>query len=463
MKRYVAVSTMPVPIEQAFAYHDRPGAFERLIPPWKTVTVEHNDRSLQPDSQVTMRVHMGPLRPKWVARHTRLERPHHFQDIQQSGPFSHWQHDHRFEARGDKSLLIDDISYQAPLGKLGSLLSNRLINTELQTTFAYRHRVTADDLQLLERWGTEKKLRVAISGSTGLVGRNLCAMLRLLGHEVIAIKRTPVADGSTDEVNPWQSEQQAQRLNGIDAVIHLAGKSIADTRWSPSVKAAIRESRVDLTKQLADRLAKLQQPPSALLCASASGVYGHHADEEFTEDSVPGDDFLSDVAVQWEAACRSAAEAGIRVVNLRLGIVLDPRGGALSKMRLPAKLAGGALGGGKQWWSWIALDDVLGATYHAMMNEDVQGPVNLVSPNPIRQKDFANVLGKTIGIPALLPAPAFGLRLALGEMADYLLLASCRVRPTVLLNTNYEFRFAELDQALMYCLGYNRLSAQETT
>lgn len=454
---------MPVPIEQAFAYHDRPGALERLIPPWKKVTIVRSDQSLQPDSQVIMRVHMGPLKPKWVARHTRLERPHHFQDIQESGPFAHWQHDHRFEARGDKSLLIDDVSYQAPLGKIGSILSHRLINTELQTMFAYRHRVTADDLHLLERWGAEKKLRVAISGSTGLVGRNLCAMLRLLGHEVIAIKRTSVADDASDEINPWQSQEQAQRLNGIDIVIHLAGKSIADARWSPSVKEAIRDSRVDLTKQLADCLATLSDPPSALLCASASGIYGSQADDELSEDSPPGDDFLSDVAVQWESACQSAVDAGIRVVNLRLGIVLDPRGGALSKMLLPAKLAGGALGSGKQWWSWIALDDVLGAIYHAMMNQDVHGPVNLVSPNPIRQKDFAKVLGKTFGIPALVPAPSFGLRLALGEMADYLLLASCRVRPNVLLDTDYHFRFAELDQALEYCLGYNRLSAQEPT
>ena len=236
----------------------------------------------------------------------------------------------------------------------------------------------------------------------------------------------------------------------------MAGKSIADGRWTDAVKREIRDSRVVKTRQLCDRLATLDRPPKTLVCASAIGLYGDRGDEVLDESSPPGNDFLADVAVEWEQACRPAVDAGIRVVHARLGIVLSPDGGALQKTLLPAKLGGGKLGSGRQWWSWVALDDVVGSIYHAIANDSVHGPMNVVAPEPVRNADFAAVLGRVLRRPAILPAPAAALRLALGEMADALLLSSTRVTPNVLKETNYRFRFSELSSALRYCLGRDR-------
>ncbi len=213
------------------------------------------------------------------------------------------------------------------------------------------------------------------------------------------------------------------------------------------------------TRQLCERLASLAKKPSVLVCASATGIYGDRGDEVLTEASKPGDSFLAGVASDWEQACQPAIDAGIRVVNARLGVVLSPQGGALSKMLLPAKFFGGSLGGGRQWWSWISLDDVLGAIYHAIQTPSLHGPVNLVSPEPIRNRDFAITLGQVIGRPALFPAPAFMLRLALGEMADALLLASTRVTANRLAASGYAFRFTDLPSALRYSLGRDRLES----
>ena len=255
--------------------------------------------------------------------------------------------------------------------------------------------------------------------------------------------------------------EQIEKFRSVDAVVHLAGKSIADARWSDEVRTEIRSSRVEKTRQLCESLARLDKKPEVLVCASATGIYGNRGDEILDEASAVGDDFLADVARDWEEACRPAVEAGIRVVNARFGIVLSPQGGALKKMMFPAKFAGGALGNGKQWWSWIALDDVLGAIYHAISTTELHGPVNYVAPDAIQNRDFASTLGKVIGRPALFPAPAFALRAAMGEMADALLLASTRAVPRKLQESGYQFRFPDLDAFLRYTLGYDRLESVE--
>jgi hypothetical protein len=211
-----------------------------------------------------------------------------------------------------------------------------------------------------------------------------------------------------------------------------------------------------MTRELCQRLARLDAPPRTLLCASATGLYGVRGDETLSEDAEPGDDFLAEVAQAWEQACQPAVDAGIRVVHLRFGLILSPRGGALSKMLLPARLAGGRLGSGQQWWSWIALDDVLRAIYHCLANEQVSGGVNVVAPEPQRNAEFVSVLGKVLGIPALIPAPAAGLRMALGDMADALLLASTRVVPRALQASGFEFQYPQLETALRHLLGHWR-------
>ncbi|MEM0925398.1 MAG: TIGR01777 family oxidoreductase [Planctomycetota bacterium] len=454
---------LPVDAETAFAYHERPGALSRLIPPWQHVQVQSSDRSLEAGSKVTLRLSLGPLRLHWHAEHTKYDPPHSFEDIQASGPFAAWKHRHLFvsESGPDRTELRDEISYELPLGSFGALLGSGKVKKDLEQMFAYRHQVTRDDLQLAKDYDL-KPLKIAVSGSSGLLGKRLVDFLSLLGHQVVSLQRKPVPEGAdAASIAPWSSEDEARRLEGLDVVIHLAGKSIASGRWNPRVKEEIRSSRVELTTELSDKLARLDDPPEVFICASATGIYGDRHNEELDETSEVGRDFLAGVATEWEASCRSAKEAGIRVVHARFGIILDPKGGALAKMLLPAKLFGGALGNGRQWWAWVSIDDAVGAIYHAIANQSVSGPMNVVSPEPVTNREFANRLAKVIGRVALFPAPALGLRTALGEMADALLLASTRAYPRVLEQSGYQFRFMDVESALKYCLGKNRLESIE--
>jgi uncharacterized protein (TIGR01777 family) len=243
-------------------------------------------------------------------------------------------------------------------------------------------------------------------------------------------------------------------LDGVDALIHLAGENIAATRWNAATKKRIRDSRVEGTRVLCEGLAKLTRAPRVLLSASAVGYYGDRGDEILSEDSPSGSGFLAAVARDWEAATEPAAAAGIRVVRMRFGVILSPRGGALAQMLTPFRLGGGGrIGSGRQWWSWISIDDAASAIQHAIMTESLSGPVNGVAPNPVTNAEFTHTLGQVLGRPTLIPMPAFAARLALGEMADELLLASARVLPTKLLESHYRFQHPTLDVALRHLLG----------
>ncbi|MEM9828766.1 MAG: TIGR01777 family oxidoreductase [Planctomycetota bacterium] len=450
---------LPVSVEDAFAYHDRKGALKRLIPPWESVRVEKSDNSLQVGSRVVLRQSLFGIPLRWVAEHTAYEPPTRFADRQVSGPFAQWEHEHRFEGLNEHCTLTDDIHYRAPGGPLGRIADGILIRKTIERMFAYRHRITRDDLELQSKYELSPQ-RIAISGASGLLGSSLTAMLSLLGHHVRPIVRGEAKDES--EIAIWHDAKEVEKLNDIDVVIHLAGKPIAAERWSESVKQEIRDSRVIKTRSLAEAMASVPKPPAVLLCASGSGIYGDRGDEVLTEASELGDDFLADVARQWETACQPASAAGVRVVNTRFGIVMSPTDGALAKCLLPAKFMGGKLGSGKQWWPWIALDDVLGGLYHCMATPSIEGAVNFTSPQPLRNADFAKTLGAVLSRPAVFPAPAFALRLALGEMADDLLLSSTRAMPTKLSETGYRFRFETLEDALRYCLGCNRLESSVT-
>lgn len=463
--RYQASVSLPVSVETSFAYHERPGCLDRLIPPWESVTIEQSDGSLRTGSRVVLKTRLMGVPLRWVAEHTVYEPPRRFCDRQVSGPFAFWEHEHRFDATSAPtaagvaaSTLTDRIDYRLPGGPLGRWLGGAKALHTIEAMFAYRHRVTADDLALAARYPLPART-VAVSGAGGLVGSSLCQLLTLLGHRVLRIVRGDAQ--AEDEVPVWADPTvAAERLEGIDAVVHLAGKSIADQRWNDHVRAEIRDSRVVKTARLAEVLAGLRDKPSVLISASATGIYGSRGDERLTEESPLGDDFLSGVAEEWEAACDAAREAGIRVVHPRFGVVLSPRGGALQKMLAPAKFCGGSLGSGKQWWSWIALDDVLGGLVHAMATDALAGPVNFVAPEPVTNREFASTLGRVLSRPALLPAPAMALRLALGEMADALLLASTRVDCDRLRDSGYLFRFPSLEPCLRYLLGKVRLPSE---
>jgi len=297
-------------------------------------------------------------------------------------------------------------------------------------------------------------MRVLISGSHGLVGQALIGSLTNDGHEIHRLVRRGRAVGSSEiEWHPNQGLIDADHLEGLDAVVHLAGESIASGRWSAEKKQKIRDSRVNGTQLLSRSLALLSRPPATFICASAIGYYGNRGDEVLTEQSPPGKDFLSQVCGEWEKATQPAVEKGIRTVNARFGIILAKEGGALAKMLPPFRMGvGGRIGDGKQWMSWIALEDVVAALRFVITNEAVEGAVNIVAPDPVRNADFTKALGKALGRPTLFPIPAFGVRLAFGEMADALLLASQRVEPARLKDFGYEFKHGDIGKTLTHVL-----------
>ena len=296
-------------------------------------------------------------------------------------------------------------------------------------------------------------MRILISGSHGLVGTALIKALKADGHNIFRLVRHAPSSEEEIEWSPDRYSIAISRIEGFDAVYHLAGESIASGRWNDEKKRKIRESRTKGTKLLADALANLSAPPKALISASAIGYYGDRGDELLTEASQPGKDFLADVCVEWEQATEHARAKGVRVVNTRFGIILDKEGGALAKMLTPFRMGiGGRIGDGKQWMSWIALDDVIGALQFVLSNESMNSAVNFVAPNPVRNAEFTKTLGRVLSRPTLFPIPEFGVRLAFGEMADALLLSSQKVEPVLLKKSGYQFKFSELVKALDHSL-----------
>lgn len=297
-------------------------------------------------------------------------------------------------------------------------------------------------------------MRIAVTGSTGLVGSALCPLLTSNGHEIVRLVRGEAKSGDEVVWDPQGDDTDVAALEGIDAVVHLAGENIAGGRWNEKMKEKIRNSRVDGTRNLSQALVKMATPPKTMVCASAIGYYGDCGDELLSESAPPADTFLANVVKDWEAAAQPAADAGIRVVNLRIGVILSKEGGALAKMLTPFKLGvGGKVGSGKQHWSWIALDDVVGVIHHALQTESLEGPFNTVSPQPVTNLEFTKTLGRVLGRPTIFPMPAFAAKLALGEMAEELLLASTRVDATRLLDSGYQFQYAELEPALRHLLN----------
>jgi uncharacterized protein (TIGR01777 family) len=297
-------------------------------------------------------------------------------------------------------------------------------------------------------------MRVLVTGSSGLVGSALASQLEGDGHTVTRLVRSKRGTGE-DRVlwDPEAGTIDSASLEGLDAAVHLAGESIAAGRWTAARKARILESRTKGTQLLAEALAGLRERPKVLVSASAVGYYGDRGDESLREESASGSGFLADVCRQWEAAAAPAAQSGIRVVHPRFAMILSTAGGALQRLLLPFRLGlGGRLGSGKQFMSWVALDDVVGAICHALTHDDLQGPVNVVSPTPVRNDEFTKTLGRVLRRPTVFPLPAFAARLAFGQMADELLLTSQRVEPAKLIAGGYQFAFPDLEDALRHLL-----------
>jgi uncharacterized protein len=290
-------------------------------------------------------------------------------------------------------------------------------------------------------------MRIAVTGSSGLVGSSLLPVVVRAGHDVVRLKRPAQWDPETNTID-------GAPLSGVDAVVHLAGESIAGGRWTAARKQRILDSRVKGTKLIAEAISRMERPPQVFVSASAIGYYGDRGEEVLREESPAGTGFLADVCRQWEAATDAATRKGIRVVHLRTGLVLSARGGAMAKMLLPFKLGlGGKIGSGRQYWSWISIDDLCAAILHSIQASGLHGPLNIVSPSPVTNFEFTKALGRALSRPTIFPMPAFAARYAFGEMADALLLASERVVPAKLLASRFVFHHKELEPTLKYLLN----------
>jgi uncharacterized protein (TIGR01777 family) len=451
-------------LSEVFAWHGRPGAMARLTPPWLPVRVLQEANSLQ-DGQAVLGL-PGGLR--WVAVHSpaSYDPPHMFADELESCPLAavlSWRHRHQFaparEAAGE-TWPTGEAAEPATL--VTDAVDTTLPGRMLRPMFAYRHRQLADDLaaQARARATCPDPLTVAVTGSGGLIGTALTALLTTGGHRVIRLVRRPPRNEGERQ---WQPEEPAPTLlNGVDALIHLAGASIGG-RFTPDRKREIRDSRIVPTRRLAELAAATAgaaDPDTpglrAFVTASAIGFYGPDRGEEIlTETSARGEGFLADVVADWEDAAAPAAAAGIRTVQVRTGIVQTPRGGML-RLLTPLFEAGlgGRLGSGTQWLAWIGLDDLLDIYLRAVTDPQLSGPVNAVAPEPVRNVDYTRTLARVLHRPALLPVPAFGPRLLLGaEGAAELVQASQYVRPEVLIKTGHHFRQPDLEQALRHLFG----------
>ncbi|MBN1591265.1 MAG: TIGR01777 family oxidoreductase [Pirellulales bacterium] len=456
LQTYERRTPLPVPTEEAFAWHARGGALGRLIPPWREVRLIAGGQGIEDGSRVELQFRVGPMPVRWIAEHRGCRPPREFRDVQIRGPMAHWEHIHRFDSIGPASCYLDDrVEYALPSGRLGRMIDAVWVHGQLDRMFAYRHATTVADLADHAQFADRLRLRVAVSGSSGLIGSTLVSFLTAGGHRVDRLARgrarieageLPLPTGS-HEIDPAPFE-------GLDAVVHLAGENVAAGRWTPERKSRILDSRLEPTRRLCELLAQLNRPPRVLVCASAVGFYGRRADEPVSEDNSAGEGFLADVCRQWEAATSPASERGIRVVSARFGMVLSPRGGALAPMLRPFRLGlGGPMGDGRQYWSWISIDDAVGALHHALMVDELRGPMNVVSPGSVTNREFARTLARVLRRPAFCRMPAGVLRRLLGQMADEMILAGVRAVPDRLETAGYRFRHATLDEAFRHLLG----------
>jgi uncharacterized protein (TIGR01777 family) len=458
MPRFRHETRLPFPPDEVFAWHARPGAFQRLAPPWATITVRERSGTIRDGDELSLEFERGPLKFTWRFRHRDFADGRSFTDEQISGPFQRWVHQHVFEPDGQGGTrLIDEIHWEPPAAGVDAL-ATPVVERELERVFGFRALRLNHDLTLHGRWRDRPRLAVAITGASGLIGSALRAFLTTGGHRVAPLVRSAEQARREPGSIPWSPERgeiAPDALAGIDAVVHLAGEPLVQLpRWTAEKKKRILESRVRGTELIARAVATQHQDgPRTLLSASGIGYYGNRKDEVVTEESGPGKGFLAEVTKAWEEATRRARGAGVRVVLHRAGPVQSPAGGMLEKILIPFRMGmGGRVGSGKQYVPWVDLDDVMGIMLHVLMT-DLEGPINVCSPHPVPNAIFADTLGRVLGRPSLVPVPALVVKTALGEMGEETLLWGQRGKPARLLKSGYTFLLEGLEESLRFQLG----------
>ena len=450
--------------QEIWNWYNSDGAFRRIMPEWEGIQPINAGRLVNGDETI-FKVKLGPIRQKWVAKHHSVIPGESFADKMMKGPFGAWDHHHTFQAESDGTTsVIDNVEYKLPVHIFTGWSAGFTVLPRMKQMFEFRSVRVANDLNQIQKTSSLPRQRILVSGSTGMIGLQLCAFLEAAGHDVHRLLRPSTklpTDVDSDKVVRWNDltgEIIEGDMNGFDTIIHMAGAGIGDKRWSKKRLKLIRDSRIIPTENLAKIVAGLDSPPKKMLCSSAIGFYGNRGTEVLDENSNPGNDLLSNLCKDWENSSNVAKDAGINVIHLRTGIVMSPLGGALAKLLLPAQMgAGGPVGGGKQMQSWISLDDEIYAIHHLMMKEDSHGVYNLTAPNPVSQKQFAKTLGKVLRRPAFAPLPGFVIKILFGQMGKKLVLEGQDVRPTRLLESGYEFTHSELESCLRSCLGKFKL------
>lgn len=451
---YKKKTLINVPVEKLFAWHERNGALLRLTPPWAPLKlISRTGKGLEIGVKVKFRMNLFKIPMIWEAEHIEYQENLMFQDHQTKGPFAKWEHTHRFHALGeDQAMMEDQVAYKLPLGFL-SLPFYGHAQKELARVFEYRHRVLKQDLE--HRSDKSKKQRILVSGASGTIGSILVPFLRTCGHQVIRLVRNR-SDLADDALfwDPYHHILDLEKAGPLDAVINLNGVDISRGKWTRKQRQLILDSRVTPTRFLARKISEMAHPPSVFISSSAIGLYGEGEDRMLTEKDTPGDSFISRVCDQWEQASLKAREAGIRTVQLRIGVVLTPAGGALARMVLPFSMGlGTRLSHGRQYMGWISMDDTLAGILHILENQAIEGPVNLTAPLPVTNREFTRTLGQVLGRPAFFMIPRWVALALWGDMGRETLLTSARVIPEKLMENGFRFEHNTLESALKDMLG----------
>lgn len=472
---------LPHSRSQVFDWFERPGALVRLTPPFAGHVTHEPSEGIAPGSVADISVvppgRIGlaavtatglapawlPTELPWTARHIARDPGHSFTDVMESGPLRAWSHQHEFVDDGDGCIMRDRIDLELPRALDNRLLREKVL-AGLRQIMQYRGRQVDADLAFHQTLPTKPRT-IAVTGASGLIGRQVCAMLEGGGHRVLRLVRRRAKSPRELSWDPEARQLNPSDIAQCDVVIHLAGHNIGG-RFTRANKRRILQSRVNGTRTIAQALAALAGDgrSRALICASAIGIYGTqpHAEqraagreaEPITELTPPGPGFLAEVCKTWESACQPARDAGVRAVNIRTGLVLTPQGGLLTRF-LPLYLLGiGGPLGARQWQSWVGIDDIAASYVFAALRDDVEGPVNAVAPEPVQAKNFAKTLGRVLGRPAVLPVPGIGPRLLLGRQgAQELAEADQRVAADKLIQLGYHFRHFDLESQLRHVLG----------